>query len=79
MKIKSPSSNASVCPSDLIKVYLSSSNPKKLSLEPQETGVANLLPEIFTVYVFLIEIDASVKSTFEILVFGSLVYKLLSS
>ena len=78
MKIKSPLSNASVWPSDLIKEYLSSSNAKKVSLDPQETAEANLLPVILTVNVFLIDIDASVKSTLEILVLGRTVYKVLS-
>ena len=48
MKIKSPSLNASVWPSDLIKEYLSSSNAKKVSLDPQETAEDNLLPDILT-------------------------------
>ena len=78
MKIKSPLSKGSTVPSDLVKEYLSSSNAKKVSLDPQDTAEANLLDVILTVYVFLIEIDASVKSTLETLVFGSSVYKVLS-
>ena len=60
-------------PSDLIKEYLSSSNAKKDSLDPQETSLANLLLVILTVKDFLIERDAAFKSTSAIWFLGSIV------
>ena len=60
MKRTSPELNDSVCPSDLIKEYLSSSNAKKVSLDPAETASDKVPLVILTVYVFLIAIAASV-------------------
>ena len=67
----------SVCPSEVTNAYLSSSKGKKVSFAPAVTVVVWLL-EILTVKTVLIPRTAFVKSTFEILTFGSLVYKVLS-
>ena len=70
---KSLASKGSIFPSDLIKEYLSSSKDKKLSLAPQETEDSNLLLEILTVNIFLIEREALSKLTSAILILGSTV------
>ena len=63
--------NASVLPSDLITAYLSSSKGKNVSFLPASKVPVNSPLEIFKpVKVFLILIDASVKSTLEISSFG---------
>ena len=65
-------------PSDLIKVYLSSSKGKKVSFSPAVTGVDNWLSEIVTLNVFLIVNAALVKSTEDIFGLGKTVYKVSS-
>ena len=69
---------SSVPPSDLIKVYLSSSKGKNVSFVPATTGVESCPDVILTVKVFLMLKEASVRSTVAILFFGSLVYNVLS-
>ena len=68
----------SVLPSDLIKVYLSSSKGKKVSFSPAVTGVDNWLSAIVTLKVFLMVKDALVKSTEDIFGLGKTVYKVSS-
>ena len=72
--------NSSVLPSDLIKVYLSTSNGKNVSLVPAVglEEVVICLSVISTLKVFLIVIEALVKSTSDTLGLGSTVYKVLS-
>ena len=68
----------SVEPSDLISEYLSSSKGKNVSFVPALTGDDNSFDTILTVNDFLIVRFALVKSTLEILFFGSFVYNVLS-
>ena len=68
----------SVEPSDLINEYLSSSKGKNVSFVPALTGDDSWFDAILTVNNFLIVRFALVKSTLEILFFGSLVYNVLS-
>lgn len=67
----------SVCPFDVTKEYLSSSNGKNVSFWLAVTVVV-WFPEILTEKTVLIPRTAFVKSTLEILTLGSLVYKVLS-
>ena len=68
----------SVEPSDLINEYLSSSKGKNVSFVPATTAAESWFDTILTVKDFLIDKIAFVKSTEEILFFGSFVYKVLS-
>ena len=61
----------SVDPSDLINEYLSSSKGRNVSFVPELTGIDNSFDVILTVKDFLITKLAFVKSTEEILFFGS--------
>ena len=69
--------NTSVVPSVLINEYLSSSKGKNLSLSPAVTELVSP-PLILTVNDLLTVRDAFVKSTLDIDVCGSSVYKVLS-
>ena len=71
--------NSSVLPLLLIKVYLSSSNAKKVSLAPAVTGADSLLVAILTVNVLLITRLDEVKSISDINCLGILVYNALAS
>ena len=77
VKINLSALNVSVAPSVLCKEYLSSSNGKYDSLSPAFTKLV-LLDDMLTLYVFLIVIDAFVKSTSDMYWLGSSVNKLLS-
>ena len=68
----------SVEPSDLINEYLSSSKGKNVSFVPATTEAESWFDAILTVNDFLIDKTAFVKSTEEILFFGSFVYNVLS-
>ena len=68
----------SVDPSDLINEYLSSSKGKNVSFVPATTAAESWFDAMLTVKDFLIDKTAFVKSTEEILFFGSFVYKVLS-
>ena len=73
MKANLSEVKTSVDPSDLINEYLSSSKGKKNSLGPALTGTDNSFDAILTTKDFLIVKFALVKSTLEILFFGSFV------
>ena len=70
--------SSSVVPSDLKTAYLSASNGKKVSFSPASKVVAILLFAMVLVNTFLMEIEASVKSTLDIFSFGNTVYNLFS-
>ena len=72
--------NGSNVPSALIKIYLSSSNDKNVSLAPALTVADNELPaaSIITSYLFLIDKVALLKSTSEIKFLGICVYNVFS-
>ena len=79
MKANISAVNVSTVPSDLIKEYLSTSNAEKVSFVPAVTFADSWFPEILTVNVFLIFNIEFEISTLETLIFGSFVYKVLSS